>query len=183
MNSTLGIVVPVRNAEATLRAQIQELLDILPDVASHFRVVIVDDASSDSTDEIAHELATTYPQVDAVRHDPSLGRSAAETGINRIGADLVYVQDQGRPFRIADLNAAVAYRGEPIPTPVPMDSHLMRRLIAWGRALERTEASPGGASASRAGSPVSSPETPSRVVRRSRSAASHSADPAPLPSG
>ncbi len=165
MNSTLGIVVPVCNAESTLRRQVQELLEILPDVADNFRVLIVDEASSDSTGEIAHELATTYPQVQVVRHSPVEGQSAVQLGLDHLDSDLVLVQNDAGPLLASQLHAAldraIAARN---PTYRPIDSHLMQRLVAWGQAVRE---------ASRAVPPRKgpSPESAAPAIRRARTPA------------
>ena len=77
MSDSLSIIVPVRNAEGTLKRQIERLLDMLPDLTPRFDIVIVDDASSDHTVELARDLACEYPQVRLIRHDEPCGRERA----------------------------------------------------------------------------------------------------------
>ena len=77
MTDSLSIIVPVRNAEATLTGQVERLLEVLPDLTQRFDIVIVDDGSSDHTVELARELASEYPQVRLIRHDAPCGREHA----------------------------------------------------------------------------------------------------------
>lgn len=71
---SLSLILPVRNAQRTLAADIGRILDVLPDLARKFEIVVVDRGSHDHTREVAEELAMEYPQV----------RIAAEFGENAI---------------------------------------------------------------------------------------------------
>jgi glycosyltransferase involved in cell wall biosynthesis len=77
MNPSLSVILPVCNAEECLRRVVGSLLDTLPDLAVAFEILVVDDASTDHSPEIADELRRAYPQVRVVRHGWSWGTSAA----------------------------------------------------------------------------------------------------------
>ena len=68
MNPSLSIILPVYNAQATLARQIGQLLDVLPDLASRFEILVVDDGSTDHTGDIAHQFRQQYPQLKIARH-------------------------------------------------------------------------------------------------------------------
>ncbi len=86
MNPSLSVILPVCNAGESLGRVVGRLLELLPDLAGSFEILIVDDASSDHTLEIADEWRLAYPQVRIVRHSWSWGTSAAvRTG--RLAAD------------------------------------------------------------------------------------------------
>jgi hypothetical protein len=135
VNSSLGIVLPVCNAEAHLRRQVHNLLEVLPDVAARFEVMIVDDGSSDSTNDVARELATEYPQVRVLRHAQRQGADAAlQTAMRHLASDLVYVHNLDEPLRSSDLTRAVVQA-----PPAHPPTSLMDRLLAWGEALENAQ--------------------------------------------
>lgn len=96
MNLTLSIVLPVCDAEQYLAAQVNELLETLPEVAERFEVVVVDDGSSDDTAHIADELATCFPQVRVITHPFHLGLAeAVQTGLDNARYETVLVRSRG----------------------------------------------------------------------------------------
>lgn len=92
LTPSLSVIVPVRNAEETLAAAVQSLLETLPDLTQRFEILIVDDASTDHTADVADELRRTYPQVRVVRHGWQWGMPAAVlTGRKHCRHDVVLV--------------------------------------------------------------------------------------------
>jgi glycosyltransferase involved in cell wall biosynthesis len=77
MNPSLSVILPVCNAGESLGPVVGRLVELLPDLAGSFEILIVDDASSDHTPEIADEWRRAYPQVRVVRHGWSWGTNAA----------------------------------------------------------------------------------------------------------
>ena len=104
MDVSLSIVLPVHNAESSLRHDVHLLLELLPDITPQFEILIVDDASVDETEEIAHELARKYPQVHVTRHQHRRGQAAAvQTAVTRTAGEVVFVQDEGTKIRAAEI--------------------------------------------------------------------------------
>jgi glycosyltransferase involved in cell wall biosynthesis len=94
LDQSLSLVLPVHNAQSILARQVTTLLDLLPELTTRFEVLIVDDGSTDRTEEEAHELAVRYPQVKVARHNRRQGKWAAlETGIRHARGELVILQD------------------------------------------------------------------------------------------
>ncbi|NUQ66626.1 MAG: glycosyltransferase [Pirellulales bacterium] len=94
MERSLSALLPVRDAQCMLSGTVLELLDVLPDLTSRFEIVIIDDASSDATIEVADELAAYYPQVEAIRHAAEKGRLAAiSTGVVHSSGEVLFLAD------------------------------------------------------------------------------------------
>jgi glycosyltransferase involved in cell wall biosynthesis len=106
----LSVVLTVHNAEKTLAGHVTRMLDVLPDLTSQFELLIVDDGSTDQTEEVAHELARNYPQLSVARHANRLGADgAAKTALSKTTGELVILHDAaaespGEPRRIAELH-------------------------------------------------------------------------------
>jgi glycosyltransferase involved in cell wall biosynthesis len=77
VNSSLSLLLPVHNSQATLHPGVQRVMEILPDLTARFEVLIVDDGSTDATCEVAYGLARDYPQIRVSRNSPALGWAAA----------------------------------------------------------------------------------------------------------
>ncbi len=138
MTDSLCVIVPVRNAEASLADQVERLLEALPDFSSRFEIVIVDDGSTDHTVEIALDLTRRFPQVRAYEHPQPRGLNAAiATGRRWACATAVVVQEDPASLTAAELRRACpprAMRRHDQPQPF-FDPQLLKRLTRWGEAL------------------------------------------------
>src|SRR6186713_614306 len=105
LSPTLSVVLPVRNAESSLRSQVDKLLEILPDLTHRFELVIVDDGSTDHTPDIVQDIQSEFPQVRYTRHAKGADRHsvAADTGISKCRGDVVIVQDEASEVRPSDI--------------------------------------------------------------------------------
>jgi cellulose synthase/poly-beta-1,6-N-acetylglucosamine synthase-like glycosyltransferase len=94
LNRSLCILLPVHNHQSALVSQVVGVLDVVADLTSRFEILVVDDASSDATFELAVDLSRVYPQVGVLRHGDRRGTMlAVETGLRRTTAEFVVVHD------------------------------------------------------------------------------------------
>jgi hypothetical protein len=115
---SLSILLPVKDAQATLIDSVHEILDVVTDSRDPFEVIIIDDGSTDATSEVAHELTCHYPQVRLVRHHTPQGREAAiRTGLQRSQGEVVVTRNNEGGFSILDQRS---------PTPKPFSSRPAR---------------------------------------------------------
>jgi len=104
LNDSLSIILPVHNAQDTLATQVADVLDVMAELTSTFELLIMDDGSTDATEEIAHDLARTYPQVQFSRHRKPQGTNMAlENGLNRTSGDVVLLCDTPEPVSASEL--------------------------------------------------------------------------------
>jgi glycosyltransferase involved in cell wall biosynthesis len=148
LNDSLSIVVPVCNAEATLARQVHRLLEVLPDLTSRLEIVLVDDASSDQTVDLARELAAQYPQLRLVRHRDRRGTQAAvRTGLQWVRGRTVLVPENPAELSTSELRRLWPLRNEQelviasLSTPPrAFDAKLLERIAQWGRRLQKSAA-------------------------------------------
>ena len=106
MHSSLSVLLPVKDAQATLNQSVHEILDVAADMGEPFELLIIDDGSTDATSEVAHELTRHYPQVRVVRHAAPLGQEAAiRTGLTRSRGRTVVLRDDQRGFSVLERRA------------------------------------------------------------------------------
>lgn len=107
--AALSYFFPAHDEEANIEGLVTEALAVLPRLADHFEVIVVDDGSRDATPALADRLAADHPDVvRAVHHATNLGYGAALRSGFRAGRyDLVAFTDGDRQFQIADLGRLV----------------------------------------------------------------------------
>ena len=104
MHKSLTILLTVHNAQGTLARQVTTLLDFLPEISTEFEILIVDDASTDSTEDVALDLARRFPQVRVLRQSQRRGHQRAiEAGLARTSGEIVFINDPGTQLKEAEL--------------------------------------------------------------------------------
>jgi glycosyltransferase involved in cell wall biosynthesis len=80
---SIAIFFPVYCDEGTIERVALKSLKVLSEIASDYKVIIVDDGSPDKSGEIADKLAEQHPEIISVHHDTNRGYGAAlQTGFN-----------------------------------------------------------------------------------------------------
>lgn len=86
----LSVVIPAYNEEKTLRHVVERVLEL----ENLLEIVIVNDASRDSTAQIADALAAEHSQIQVFHHQGNKGKTEAlKTGFQRTRGQIVIVQD------------------------------------------------------------------------------------------
>lgn len=98
-----SIVIPCYNEEKTLAACVEKVMKIAREKLT-LEIIIVDDASSDASVDIARELGKTYREIRLLRHDKNMGKGAAlRTGFKNATGDFVAVQDADLEYNPEEL--------------------------------------------------------------------------------
>lgn len=106
--STLSIIIPCFNEEATLRACIERVRGIANGELS-LEIIIVDDASSDGSPKIATDLSERFDKVRFLAHEHNQGKGAAlRTGFAAATGDFVAIQDADLEYDPRDLLSLIA---------------------------------------------------------------------------
>lgn len=110
---SISAVLPAFNEELNLEAVVSEALRVLPEVASAFEIIIVNDGSRDGTGPLADRLARSGDQaIVAVHHPRNRGYGAAlKSGIERARHELIFFCDSDGQFTLQDLPAMLQWIG------------------------------------------------------------------------
>lgn len=100
----LSVVIPAYNEEATITKVIQQVLQI-PNL---LEVIVVDDCSTDSTSDLALQMAAAHSQVRVLRHSRNGGKTEAlKTGFAATSGAIVIVQDADLEYRPSEIQTVI----------------------------------------------------------------------------
>jgi glycosyltransferase involved in cell wall biosynthesis len=137
MVSGLSIVLPAFNEESNIEAMVESCLEVLPELAHRYEVIVVDDGSVDATSEVvAGWVEQRHPDVRLLAHDGNRGYGAAiRSGLQHARYDLVFYTDADRQFDVAELryflpmmkdhDMVVGFR-------VYRYDSVLRSIVSWG---------------------------------------------------
>ena len=147
MTPSLSLVLPVRNAQDDLQRQVSHALEILPELASEFDVLVIDLGSIDATQEVADDLVRQFPQVRFARRTslPNLDSLVAASRQLTAG-DVIAVHVGAPPLDVSRLrhvwlDTVLPDRSGSIAPPKPK-MRLLSRLTEFGARASRQSSPP-----------------------------------------
>ncbi|MDR2118697.1 MAG: glycosyltransferase family 2 protein [Tannerellaceae bacterium] len=111
-SSTLSIIIPVYNEEATLERLLEKVIRVELINGMGKEIIIINDASTDRSEEIIRDAVARHPDVllKYARHDVNAGKgSAIRTGIQYVTGDYVVIQDADLEYDPQDFNLMLTY--------------------------------------------------------------------------
>lgn len=140
-NPQVSVVLPIRNAEHRIVAEIERILEAVSDLSRKaVEIIVVDDASNDSTPELLSEIKARFPQVRSQRLDQPRGlEMAGQVGLQTARGEIVFIQEDNGPLRVEDLRRLYQLASDDSilgarahSTPRPPSGPLLSRLQASG---------------------------------------------------
>jgi glycosyltransferase involved in cell wall biosynthesis len=105
---SITVFFPMYNEEDNIHAAVASAAEILESLTDDYEILIVDDASTDRTGEIADSLAKADPRIRVIHHPRNLRLGGAlKTGFAGATKDLVLYSDADYPFDMIELVKAV----------------------------------------------------------------------------
>ncbi|MFH0984781.1 MAG: glycosyltransferase family 2 protein [Candidatus Omnitrophota bacterium] len=106
---SLSIVIPVFNEEENIAPLLKAINRTVPSICADYEIILVDDASTDSSGEMLDAVAGTDRRVKVLHHERNrtLGGSL-RTGFNAATKDLILYFDADLPFDLKEIAKAIA---------------------------------------------------------------------------
>jgi glycosyltransferase involved in cell wall biosynthesis len=107
----VSLFFPVYRDERTVRIVAERAISLLEDLASRYEIIIVNDASPDSSGAIADQLAREYQQIRVIHHDRNMGYgSALKSGAAASRFEWVCMVDGDNEYDVFELKKMLAVR-------------------------------------------------------------------------
>jgi glycosyltransferase involved in cell wall biosynthesis len=105
---SISLFFPAWNEEDYVERAVTRALDVLPRLTDDFEIIVVNDASTDRTQEIADGLAAKVPQLKVITHPVNLKLGGAmRTGLSASTKDIVVYSDIDLPWDLRELERAL----------------------------------------------------------------------------
>jgi glycosyltransferase involved in cell wall biosynthesis len=105
---SISLIFPAWNEQDYVERTVARALTVLGRLTDDFEIVIVNDASTDRTQEICEALAQRHPQVKLIRHEVNLKLGGAlKTGFAATTKDVVVYSDIDLPWDLDELERAL----------------------------------------------------------------------------
>lgn len=102
--TSLSVFFPCYNERESIRTLTEKALSAAKDICSDFEIILVDDGSTDGTEELADDLANEYPTVRVIHHLQNQGYGAAlQSGFRAAEKDYVFYTDGDGQFDLNEL--------------------------------------------------------------------------------
>jgi putative flippase GtrA len=100
---TLSLIIPCYNEENTIEDCISRVLCIVEGQDLSLEVIVVNDASRDSSAAILEKIAALHPEIRVLHHEKNRGKGAAlKTGLVHATGDYIGIQDADSEYNPAE---------------------------------------------------------------------------------
>ena len=105
---SISLFFPAWNEEDYVERSVARAMDVLPRLTDDFEIIVVNDASTDRTQEICEQLAARIPQFRFITHPVNLKLGGAmRTGLSASTKDIVVYSDIDLPWDLRELERAL----------------------------------------------------------------------------
>jgi len=102
--ASISAFFPAFNDAATIGTLVRNVLSVLPQLTDSYEVLVINDGSTDATQEVLEAIAASQPLVRVIRHEQNRGYGAAlRSGFQNVTKDLVFYTDGDGQYDVRDL--------------------------------------------------------------------------------
>lgn len=107
--SSLSIILPCYNEEENLKKVVDQSLEVAHLVANSYKVIIVDDGSTDKTKQIALNLGKNNSNIEVISQPNKGYGGAITTGFNAVKTEWMFFTDSDLQFDLTELSNFIEY--------------------------------------------------------------------------
>lgn len=102
--SYLTVFFPAYNDEKSIGSLVEKVFNILPNLASRYEVIVINDGSKDDTKVVLRQLAQKYKNLKIVTHTRNRGYGGAlRSGFKNVRGDFVFYTDGDGQYDVLEL--------------------------------------------------------------------------------
>jgi len=106
--SGISVFFPAFNDANIIGSMVKQASALLPTLTDNYEVIVINDGSTDSTEEVVAEIARAIPCVRLVSHQQNQGYGAAlRSGFQHASKELVFYTDGDGQYDVRDLSSLV----------------------------------------------------------------------------
>jgi len=137
---SLSVVIPAYNEEESVLSTTQRVFDALDGQFEDYELLLINDASTDRTGEIANQLAAEHPVVRVLHNPVNLGQGASLVkGFQHATKDLIIHNAMDYPFDLRDLPRMVKLLDHADVVVAARDRRagysVYRHFLSWGNLM------------------------------------------------
>lgn len=99
----LSAFFPLYNEEKNVSPLVEEALDVIPKLADKYEILLINDGSTDRTQEVADTIAAQYENVRVISQRNRGYGGALKTGFSECRYEWIFFSDGDRQFRLEEL--------------------------------------------------------------------------------
>ncbi|HVE58195.1 MAG TPA: glycosyltransferase family 2 protein [Pyrinomonadaceae bacterium] len=100
----ISVFFPAYNDAQSIEKLVENALAVLPGLTDDYEVIVINDGSTDNTQDVLDQLQAKHPEVRIVEHETNKGYGAAlRSGFNAASKDLVFYTDGDGQYDVREL--------------------------------------------------------------------------------
>lgn len=105
--SSISVFFPCYNEEDNLPKLLDQALKIVPKYAEKYEIIVINDGSTDTTENVANSYASKYSEIRVISQENQGYGGAVNTGLRAAKYDWVFFTDADLQFNLEDLSMFV----------------------------------------------------------------------------